>query len=152
LNKTVNVVLNQVVRGSYVFKVSLGRSVWRKILLSFRHTLEDLHKAVQDAFNFDDDHLYSFFMDAKRYSKHVYHSPMVDEGPFVHEVTIGELGLYEGQRIMYFFDYGDSWEFEVQLLKIIKDEIPPKVPKVIEEKGEAPSQYRYYDDDGDEYI
>ncbi|MBS4023289.1 MAG: plasmid pRiA4b ORF-3 family protein [Dethiobacter sp.] len=151
LKKTVNVAVSEVVRGNYVFKVSLGRSVWRKILLSFRHTLEDLHKAVQDAFNFDDDHLYSFFMDAKKYSKHAYHSPMTDESPFVHEVTIGELGLYEGQRIMYLFDYGDSWQFEIQLLKIFKDENPEN-PKVIEEKGEAPSQYRYYDEDEDEYI
>lgn len=114
--------------------------------------LEDLHKAVQKAFKFDDDHLYSFFMDTKRYSKHAYHSPMSDEGPFVDEVTIGELELYEGQKIMYFFDYGDSWEFEVQLLKINKDEIPPKEPKIIEAKGEAPKQYRYYHDDDDEYM
>lgn len=125
LNNTVTAVINNVIKGSYVFKISLGRSVWRKIALSFKHTLEDLHKAVQEAFDFDDDHLYSFFMDAKRYSKHTYHSPMSDDGPFADEVTIGELELYEGQRILYFFDYGDSWEFEVQLLKINKDEIPP---------------------------
>jgi hypothetical protein len=59
--------------------------------------------------------------------------------------------LYEGQKILYFFDYGDSWEFEVQLLKINKDEIPPREPKVIEVKGKAPRQYGYYNDD-DEYM
>jgi len=150
LNKTVTAVINKVAKGSYVFKVSLGRSVWRKIALSYKHTLEDLHNAVQEAFDFDNEHLYSFFMDAKRYSKHAYHSPMSDDGPFVDEVTIGELELYEGQKILYFFDYGDCWEFEVQLLKINKDEIPPSEPKVIESKGEAPRQYGYYDDD--EYM
>ena len=152
LNKTVTTVINKVVKGSYVFKVSLGRGVWRKIALSYKHTLEDLHNAVQEAFDFDNDHLYSFFMDAKRYSKHAYHLPMSDEGPLVDGVTIGELELYEGQKILYFFDYGNSWEFEVQLLKINKDEIPPREPKVIEAKGEAPRQYEYYDDDDDEYI
>lgn len=70
----------------------------------------------------------------------------------LHPVTIGELELHEGQKILYFFDYGDSWEFEVQLLKINKDVIPPRVPKVIEVKGEAPRQYGYYDDDDDEYM
>jgi hypothetical protein len=59
--------------------------------------------------------------------------------------------LYEGQKILYFFDYGDSWEFEVQLLKINKDEIPPREPKVIEVKGKAPRQHGYYNDD-DEYM
>jgi hypothetical protein len=151
LNKTVTAVRNKLVKGSYVFKVSLGRSVWRKIMLSYDHTLEELHNAVQEAFDFEDDHLYSFFMDAKRYSKHAYHSPMCDEGPFANDVRIGELGLYEGQKIIYLFDYGDSWEFEVQLLKIFKDEIPPKNPKIIEAKGEAPRQYEYCDDDDDEW-
>lgn len=47
LNKTVTAVINNVIKGSYVFKVSLGKSVWRKIILSFKHTLEDLHKAGQ---------------------------------------------------------------------------------------------------------
>lgn len=153
LNKTVIVEMNKIVKGSYVFKVSLGRSVWRKIALSYKHTLEDLHNAVQEAFDFDNDHLYSFFMDAKRYSKHAYHSPMCDDGPFTNEVTIGELELYEGQKILYFFDYGDSWEFEVQLLEINKDEIPPREPMIIETKGEAPRQYGYYDDDeNDDYY
>jgi hypothetical protein len=114
-----------------------------------RFPLNDLHNAIQKALNFDNDHLYSFFMDAKRYSKHAYHSPMRDEGPFTDEVTIGELGLYESQKILYFFDYGDSWEFEVQLLKINEDEISPEKPKVIEVKGKAPRQYRYDDDDDD---
>lgn len=150
LNKTVTAVINKVVKGSFVFKVSLGGSVWRKIVLSHEHTLENLHNAVQKAFAFDNDHLYSFFMDAKRYSKHAYHSPMVDEGPFTDEVTIGELELYEGQKILYLFDYGDSWQFDVQLLKINLDEIPPKEPNIIETKGEAPRQYGNYDDDYDD--
>ncbi len=150
LNKTVSAAINKVIKGSYFFKVSLGRSVWRKIVLSYKHTLEDLHNAIQEAFDFDNDHLYSFYMDAKRYSKHAYHSPNCDSGPFTIDITVGELELYVGQKVLYFFDYGDSWEFEVQLLEINKDEIPPGEPKVIEVKGKAPKQYAYYDDDDDE--
>jgi len=141
LNKTVMAEINEDISGTFIFKVSLGRNVWRKIALSYKHTLEDLHIAIQEAFDFGNDHLYSFFMDAKRYSKHAYHSPMCDDGPFTDEVTIGELELYEGQKILYLFDYGDSWEFDVQLLKINKNEVPPKNPQIIEIKGEAPSQY-----------
>jgi hypothetical protein len=50
-----------------VFHVSIpgtGR-VWRKIELRENQTLEQLHLAIQDAFKFDDDHLYSFFMSGK---------------------------------------------------------------------------------------
>jgi hypothetical protein len=85
-------------KGSYLFKVSVLPGVWRKILLSHLHTLWDLHKAIQDAFDFDDDHLYSFFMDAKRYSKNAYESPFSENGPYVDEVNISELELYEDKE------------------------------------------------------
>jgi hypothetical protein len=150
LNKTVTAEIHKDVEGNYVFKVSLGRGVWRKIKISSRHTLEDLHDAIQMAFDFDNDHLYSFFMDGKKYSDNAYHAPLLDEGPYVNQVRIGELDLYEGQHFLYFFDYGDSWEFDVQLLQINRDEPLLKKPEVIEEKGKAPRQYGYYYDDDDE--
>jgi len=131
-------------KGSYLFKVSVLPGVWRKIRLSHLHTLWNLHKAIQDAFDFDDDHLYSFFMDAKRYSKNAYESPFSENGPYVDEVTIGELELYEGQRILYLFDYSDSWEFNIVIEKIDSSGPLPLNPKIIEEKGEAPEQYRYF--------
>jgi hypothetical protein len=131
-------------KGSYLFKVSVLPGVWRKILLSHLHTLLDLHKAIQDAFDFDDDHLYSFFMDAKRYSKNAYESPFSENGPYVDEVNISELELYEGQRILYLFDYGDCWEFNIVLEKIDSNGPLPLNPKIVEKRGEAPEQYRYF--------
>ncbi len=131
-------------KGSYLFKVSVLPRVWRKIQLSHRHTLWHLHMAIQDAFDFDNDHLYSFFMDARKYSRNAYESPFSENGPYVDEVTIGELELYEGQRILYLFDYGDSWEFNIVLEKIDNSIPLPLKPKIVEKKGEAPEQYRYF--------
>lgn len=52
---------------SYTFHVSIPNTgrVWRKIELTAEQTLEDLHFAIQDAFDFDADHLYSFFMSGR---------------------------------------------------------------------------------------
>jgi len=52
---------------TYTFHISLpgfGR-VWRKLELPSEATLEGLHLAIQDAFEFDNAHLYSFFMSGK---------------------------------------------------------------------------------------
>lgn len=133
----------KIVKGSYVFKVSLARNLWRKIELSHKHTLLDLHNSIQNAFNFDDDHLYSFFMDGKRRSKDKYNSPDSGGGPYVDDVTIGDLELYNGQRFLYLFDYGFSWEFDVQLERINPDGALPAKPKIIEVKGKDPEQYEY---------
>ncbi|MEI6137693.1 MAG: plasmid pRiA4b ORF-3 family protein [Mariniphaga sp.] len=150
LNGTVISDINKAVKGNFIFKVSLEKTVWRMISISNAHSLDDLHLAIQDAFDFDNDHLYSFFMDGKRYSRDRYESPNCEDGPFADEAIIGEIGLYTGQKILYLFDYGDSWEFDVQLLKINEEEEPLKEPQIIDSKGEAPEQYPYWEDYDDE--
>ena len=52
---------------TYTFHVSLpdhGR-IWRKLELPAEANLENLHLAIQSAYDFDADHLYSFFMSGK---------------------------------------------------------------------------------------
>ena len=137
-------------KGNYIFKVSLEKTVWRMISIGFNHSLDDLHLAIQDAYDFDNDHLYSFFMDGKRYSRDRYESPNCEDGPYADEAIIGEIGLYAGQKILYLFDYGDSWEFEVQLLKINEGEEPLKVPQIIDSKGKAPEQYPSWEEEDED--
>lgn len=131
------------VDGIYTFKVSLTKDLWRRIEMSAKHTLLDLHYVIQNAYNFDDDHLYSFFMDGKAWSHEKFTSPNDDEGPYVDEVLIGELGLSVGQGILYLFDYGDEWKFWVELEGIRSEGAKPRRPKVIEKQGKAPKQYGY---------
>ena len=51
--------VNEYRDGVFTFKVSLG-SVWRRIAIPAKLTLADLSGAIQDAFDFDDDHLHCF--------------------------------------------------------------------------------------------
>jgi hypothetical protein len=129
------------VEGVYLFRVSLSGGVWRKIELSSGHTLLDFHYAIQNAYGFDSDHLYSFFMDGIPWSDEKFTSPYEDEGPHVDEVSIGELGLVKGQTFLYLFDYGDEWRFRVALEEIQQNKPHPKRPRIVESKGESPEQY-----------
>ncbi len=49
---------------TYTFHISVPRTgrTWRKIEMRANQTLHRLHLAIQDAFEFDNDHLYAFFM------------------------------------------------------------------------------------------
>jgi len=132
------------VEGVYLFRVSLSGSVWRKIELSSGHTLLDFHNAIQAAYKFDSDHLYSFFMDGIPWSDEKFTSPYEDEGPYADEVRIGELGLVKGQTFLYLFDYGDEWRFRVTLEEIRQDKPHPKSPRILERKGRSPEQYPKY--------
>lgn len=127
--------------GVYIFKVLLTRGKWGKLQLSAHNTLEDLHNLIQKAFDFDNDHLYSFFMDGIPWSNYRFSCPYDDEGPYTDEAKIGDLGLVENQRFLYLFDYGHEWRFEVQVESITKSEKVAALPQIIEFKGRKPSQY-----------
>jgi hypothetical protein len=58
----------------------------------------------------------------------------------VKEVKIGELGLEEGQEILYLFDYGDEWRFTIRIEEISREE-SLETAKIVEQQGESPEQY-----------
>lgn len=133
----------QFVDGTYVFKVSLANDLWRRIKISADDTLLQLHNAIQTAYEFADDHLYSFFTDGEVWSDEYFSCPSDYRGPKVDEVRIGELELKEGQSMLYLFDYGDEWRFQVTLEEIRQEETKPSEPVIIEKQGESPPQYFY---------
>jgi hypothetical protein len=131
----------------YIFKVTYKRSIWRRIRISATNTLQHLHEAIQDAFDFYDDHLYAFFMDGQPWSRDAYWSRGDDQPPYADKAVIGRLELERGQRFLYLFDFGDEWKFEVRVEEILDSDVPPVRPLVIGSKGEAPEQYPDYEDD-----
>lgn len=69
---------------TYVFRVSIPRAgrAFRKIEMRADQTLADLHHAIQDAFEFDNDHLYSFFMSGKAWDDQTEYSLPEGYDPF----------------------------------------------------------------------
>ncbi|MFT8318817.1 MAG: plasmid pRiA4b ORF-3 family protein [Sporolactobacillus sp.] len=126
---------------NYLLKVSLAPSCWRKIQLVGEKTLLDLHRMIQQAFSFDDDHLYAFFMDGKKFGRQGYYAPGDNQDPHVDKIKLDALDLYEGQRFLYLFDYGDEWEFRIEVIKKVPGD--PCDSLICESKGEAPDQYGY---------
>lgn len=127
--------------GTYVFRVSLSnnKDIWRKIKIPADYTLADLASVILDAYNFDYEHLYSFFMDGRKWSPYEYTSPEAEEGPHSDTVQIGELELKEGQSFLFLYDYGAEWCFDVKLEKIEKNKI--EKAKISERHGRSPQQY-----------
>ena len=136
--------------GNYIFKVSLNNKTWRRIAIASKDTFEDLHLIIQEAFDFDNDHLYAFYPSGKLYSGVSINSPWGQELPFADEIKLSDFELLKGESMLYLFDFGDHWEFSIEL-NDMNNEKPLKKPKIIESKGEAPEQYPDWDDDEDDY-
>jgi hypothetical protein len=74
-----------------------------------------LHDALQEAFGWFDDHLYSFWLDGRywgdRDAEYTRPEALDEFGDPVHtaDVAIGSLGIEVGQRVAYVIDFGDEW-------------------------------------------
>lgn len=134
--------------GVYAFKVKFmwDKRIYRTIELRSEQTLDDLHYAIQRAIKWDADHLYSFYMNGQKYDqRYAFACPYEDDRPpWTDEAIIGELGLVTKHKFLYYFDYGDSHEFEVQVVGISPQAEPGEYPRVVDSRGEAPSQYGWY--------
>jgi len=131
----------------YQFKVSLKDrpNIWRIIEIRGNQMLSSLHKAIFNAFDRFDEHLYSFFMSNKPYDKDSeYTLPDPDEpeaGKYANRARIDNLHLQLGRKFLYLFDYGDEWWHEVELIGL-RDEVSwRKYPRVTKKSGKSPSQY-----------
>lgn len=137
-------------KGVFWLKVELpNHQVSRTIALPATMTLDDLHVQIQDAFKFDDDHLYHFYRPAARlnprnpYSGEQYICP--DEAdwsdyPTADSVALAQLNLYVGQRLLYIFDLAESWEFWITVVRHLPDDTST-VARIVEKVGRAPKQY-----------
>ncbi len=133
---------------TYVFTAELVgyEGVRRTITVRGDLTLVDLHYALQSAFAWDDDHLYSFWLDGEfwtsdeeRYT-HPKHARSLDPPGRSACARIDELALTKGQRIAYEFDFGREWRVALAL-RDVRAGGGRAVTRCTERIGAAPPQY-----------
>ena len=127
----------------------MARGVGATLAVGDEQPLTALHDAIQEAFGWYDDHLYSFWLDGKFWGagEHEYTTPVEpDEAAHTADVPLAELDLRVGKRIAYVFDFGDEWRVRLKL-RAREDSDGGTYPRVLERRGEAPPQYPSLDDD-----
>lgn len=134
-----------VVLDALIFDATLVNvyGVTARIAVRADQPLTALHDAIQEAFGWWDDHLYSFWLDGIFWgdSDHEFTSPVTpDHDVRTADVPLAELGLGLGAKLAYVFDFGDEWRVSVHLREITQPD-DGVYPRVIERTGEAPPQY-----------
>ena len=95
--------------------------------------LPQLHKYIQKIVDFDDNHLYRFYIGR---------NPHNEYENIPKRTKLNELYPITSFKLYYLFDFGDHWLFEIKKSrkkKIVQENI--KFPRVIEKQGENPEQY-----------
>ncbi len=132
--------------GTYILKVFLDKA-WRTIAIDSNKTMEVLANAILDAFDFDREHLYAFYIKDRFGNTIEINCQMSEDGPFADEFKIGDIPIEIGSFMKFVFDFSDYWKFNIHLQEIKKSDIKLNYAKVIEVYGKAPKQYWYWDDE-----
>lgn len=139
----------------YQFKVTLkdlSPPIWRRIQVESHFTFHDLHRILQIAFGWLDYHLHQF--DVRKTnglapkSKIIIAPPSDDEDLFwfeherldEHEVTLEEIFHKEKDRCIYTYDFGDDWQHDIVLEKILSPEKGVTYPRCIKVMRRAPEE------------
>ena len=135
--------------GTHVFRVSLNPKLYREFEIPSERKLDALAKAIVAQFGFDFDHAFGFYSmltgqilrspvkyelfadmeDAESDARSVKRSRIADAFPEV------------GAKMTFLFDYGDGWEFRIEVIGLNQKEPGIKYPRLLKSVGKAPEQY-----------
>jgi hypothetical protein len=101
-------------------------------------TFMQLHKYIQKIVEFDDDHLYEFYVGKNHRNR---------SGDIPNTAKLNEIYPLNGFKIYYLFDFGDSWLFQIKKSrKNLEEDKQVKYPRLIKSTGINPEQYPEYED------
>lgn len=128
----------------YRLKITLKNTkppIWRRLLVSADSTLGELNCVFQAAMGWTNSHLHQFTIDGMRYSDPQfglddYGSPVVDE----FSVTLRDAAPDVGKRFLFEYDFGDGWEHDVVVEKIVPAEPGQSYPFCVAGKRACPPE------------
>lgn len=139
-----------IIRGPMTQKfVKQNRVISRTIQIRGDNTLEDLHRTIFRAFNRQNAHMFEFQVGGKgpmdrKARRYVPPVGMKDGSKPAGDVTcvaMGKLGLRVGDAFGYWFDFGDDWWHQINVVTITEKATRGTFPKVSKRVGKSPPQY-----------
>ncbi|MEN6618821.1 MAG: plasmid pRiA4b ORF-3 family protein [Rikenellaceae bacterium] len=108
----------------YQIQIALKGSkpkIWRRILVPSDLLLPDLHKIIQTTMGWTNSHLHQFIKDRTFYTVKMRGDDFWDELNNVDykKIKISDLLKEEKEKIVYEYDFGDGWEHDLLLEKIL---------------------------------
>lgn len=128
-------------RSIYQIKITLNGirpAIWRRLLMPSTMTLGELHDVLQIAMGWTDSHLHQFVVGNERYG--VLDPEFMDEINDENQFRIRQLLKREKDHLTYEYDFGDGWEHNVVLEKILPFDKQTDLPKCTKGERECPPE------------
>jgi Plasmid pRiA4b ORF-3-like protein len=125
---------------TYQLKITLrGVSkppVWRRVLVPAGLSLDSLHEVIKRAMGWEGEHMHVFSDGWQHYGVENAELDHADETEFAVAEMVEELG----DKFSYVYDFGDDWEHEVRMEKVLPPDALAGVPVCLAGKGACPPE------------
>ena len=90
--------------------------IWRRMMVAEGATLHELHLALQEAMGWRLSHLYQFTAGERHFMEPDPDGEDDRDDTFDSRIVLlGDLGLKEGDRLGYLYDFGDGWDHAIRV-------------------------------------
>ena len=126
---------------------------YRLIEIDGNKSLYNFAEAILESFDFDMDHSFGFYDNMKNTYQSMEGYELfadygeIDKFPGVKKIKVKNVYNILKKKMLFFFDYGDSWHFITQLVSIKETNVKPIKSNVIKSVGDAPEQYPDWDEE-----
>jgi hypothetical protein len=139
----------------HILRASLKPKVYRDLEVDSAASLSALAEAIIAAFEFDFDHAFGFYskLDGDYQAspeKYELFADMEDtdsDAASVGQTAVSKAFATVGKKLLFVFDYGDDWRFQVELIKLGNKAPGLRYPRLLVASGDAPEQYPDMDED-----
>ncbi|HEY86396.1 MAG TPA: plasmid pRiA4b ORF-3 family protein [Chloroflexi bacterium] len=125
----------------YQIKINLKGAkppIWRRVLVTDATTLAQMHDIIQTAMGWDDYHLHQFTVGGRYFGRSSPEDfyPMQDERKY----TLRQIVTGVKFKFLYEYDFGDGWEHELLVEKILPLDPESDYPRCIKGKRACPPE------------
>jgi hypothetical protein len=107
----------------------IGAPLSRQLVLPLTWRLDQLHLAIQAAFNWWNFHLHEFRIGGLRYGDPDVEDIVFEDSPRLfdeHEVKLRDFGHEPNVKFTYAYDFGDNWRHSVEIEELLALDIEPR--------------------------
>lgn len=116
--------------------------IWRRVLVSENLLLSDFHKIIQTTMGWTNLHFHHFIKNRTYYSPKMEDDAFWDNSQYIDykKMKIVDLLKVEKDKVIYEYDFGDSWEHDIVLEKILPHDSKLVYPLCIKGKMNCPPE------------
>ncbi|NOZ83772.1 MAG: plasmid pRiA4b ORF-3 family protein [Epsilonproteobacteria bacterium] len=115
--------------------------IWRRLLIPSDLLLSDFHKIIQTSIGWTNSHLHQFIKNRTFYTERMPDDSWNEMNNVDYKkIKISDLLKKEKEKIVYEYDFGDSWEHDIILEKILPLDDKMNYPVCLKGKMNCPPE------------